>query len=69
MNEEPKDNIVNIQFICDWDNQEKCVYFKQKCKTNTCKHYDVFTCKSAVAQVNKMVAELKKRGIEWQHQN
>ena len=66
MNEDPKENMCHIVFICMHSDETACAHFKET-DTWVCGYADAFGCNSAVARVNAMVIELKRHGID--HQN
>ncbi len=65
--DEPKDNLVSLVFECeDYKDNGDCVYFSKsyfdelKCKYKN----GSGRCTSQLAQVNRMVVDLKQRGIK-----
>ncbi len=64
--DEPKDNMVSMLFVCDfYKNIGDCVYYQLKNKDSyICKYKNGNECTSQLAQVNRMVVDLKQRGIK-----
>ncbi len=64
--DEPKDNYTEISFECEvLGDKSNCIGYANSNGGKSCKYRTLHNeCLSQIAQVNRMVIELKQRGIK-----